>query len=117
MLRTVTSPFNMSFTRSGGALITARADVWKADPGGWVHIAQFEFSNPTLPAEQLQGTLPSGSYTCVFKCYVEESLNGIYSFDFQIGGVDTYNDDGDVNSTSAGNDSKVYKDQFILEIQ
>jgi hypothetical protein len=53
----------------------------------------------------------------VFKCFVEESLNGRYKFTFAVGGTDTYADEGDVNLTPADNDSKVFKDQFILAVK
>jgi hypothetical protein len=117
MIRNVKSPFELKFSRSGGALVTARLDIWKPAQNDWQSVAQYEFSKGAEATEILQGTLAPGSYTCVFKCYVEESLNGKYSFDFVVDGTDTYSDDGDVNTTAADNDSKVYKDQFILVVQ
>lgn len=117
MLRNVKSPFQLEFTRSGGALVTARLDVWQATNAGWQPAAQYEFRQATQPREVVTGTLAQGSYTCVFQCYVEESLNGKYAFSFSVGGVGTYSDSGDVNTTSAPNESKVYKDQFILVVQ
>jgi hypothetical protein len=117
MMRNVRSPFKLQFSRSGGALITARVDVWKATQDDWQFVAQYEFSDAAQPTEILQGKLPAGSYTCVFKCFVEESLNGRYKFTFAVGGTDTYADEGDVNLTPADNDSKVFKDQFILAVK
>jgi hypothetical protein len=52
----------------------------------------------------------------VFQCFVEESLNGKYEFRLDVAGEPTFADAGDVNTTAASNDSKVYKDQFVLEI-
>jgi hypothetical protein len=43
-------------------------------------------------------------------------LNGVYRFDLDIDGNTVFQDHGDVNTTSAKNDSKVYKDQFVLEV-
>lgn len=117
MLRTVSGPFELSFARAGGSVITSRVDVWLATPAGWQSKGQFVFSDPTTEREVLKGELPAGSYTCVFQCYVEESLNGIYDFAFEVNGTSTYRDKGDVNTTAAKDDAKVYKDQFVLVVQ
>ena len=116
MIQTVASPFALQFSRTGGSLITARLDVWQPTPTGWQSVGQFAFSDPTHSVENVPGQLAPGSYTCVFQCYVEESLNGKYSFDFSVAGSSVYQDSGDVNTTSANNDSKVYKDQFVLKV-
>jgi hypothetical protein len=114
MIRTVKKAFDMEFSRSGGALITARVDVWKPGKDDWEFVAQYTFSDATQPTEVVHAKLAQGTYTCIFQCFVEESLNGKYKFMFTVDGDDTFADDGDVNTTSAPNDSKVYKDQFII---
>jgi hypothetical protein len=117
MLRTVSHSFEFSFSRAGGSVITSRVDVWLATQAGWQNAGQFVFNAPANSKENLQGELPPGSYTCVFQCYVEESLNGIYDFSFEVNGHPTFQDRGDVNTTAAKDDAKVYKDQFILVVQ
>lgn len=107
----------MQFTRKGGSIITARVDVWKAGPNGWQAIEIFNFSDPLKPVETITKPLAKGDYMCVFQCYVHESLNGKYDFTFDVAGQRTFFDDGDVNTTSSPDDSKVFKDQFQLTVQ
>jgi hypothetical protein len=116
MLRTAKSPVTFNFERSGGSLIVAQVDVWKATANDWKLAGQFKFTDATQPAQNLSGVLPKGSYTCIFQCFVQESLNGKYKFSFDVGSKTTYEDEGDVNTTAASNDSKVFKDQFVLEV-
>ena len=117
MRRIVSNNFQMSFSRAGGSIITARVDVWRASGDQWVHVDALPFDRPVAPKERQDRQLDPGEYTCVFQCFVEESLNGKYDFDLSVDGSPTYVDQGDVNTTAAKNDSKVYKDQFILEVQ
>jgi hypothetical protein len=117
MLRKSKSPVPFEFERSGGSLITARVDIWKATEDGWLAVGACEFNDPTAPNEQAQVKLDAGSYTCVFQCSVEESINGVYEFTLTVGGKATFADKGDVNTTMARDDQKVFKDQFILEVQ
>lgn len=117
MRRIVSNNFQMSFSRAGGSIITARVDVWRASGDQWVHVDALPFDRPVVPKERQDRQLDRGEYTCVFQCFVEESLNGKYDFDLSVDGSPTYVDQGDVNTTAAKNDSKVYKDQFILEVQ
>jgi len=117
MRRIVSNNFQMSFSRAGGSIITARVDVWKASGNQWLHVDALPFDRPVLPTEQQARQLDRGEYTCVFQCFVAESLNGKYDFDLSVDGAKTYFDQGDVNTTPAKNDSKVYKDQFILQVQ
>jgi len=116
MLRTSKSPVSFSFERSGGSLIVAQVDVWEATASDWKLAGQFKFNDATQAAQTQSGVLPKGSYTCIFQCFVQESLNGKYKFSFDVGSKTTYEDEGDVNTTSASNDSKVFKDQFVLEV-
>ena len=117
MLRKVSTKFEMSFERSGGAIIAARVDIWKPAADQWRQVAAMEFENPLQSIEKVKGKLPRGQYTCVFQCFVEESLNGRYDFNFAVDGKATFVDSGDVNTTTASNDSKVFKDQFVLDVQ
>ena len=117
MLRKSGKSVKMRFTRAGGSIVVARTDLWKATSSGWKPVTAFTFNDPTNPAESQVKPVPAGSYTCVFQCFVEESLNGKYQFQFDVGSTKTFADEGDVNTTSAPNDTKVFKDQFILEVQ
>jgi hypothetical protein len=117
MIRNVGTHFEMSFQRSGGSIITARVDVWRADQDQWQHVHELVFDNPLLPAERHSAELKGGRYACVFKCRVEESLNGKYHFDLAVNDKSTFADAGDVNTTSSQHDSKVYRDQFVLAVE
>jgi hypothetical protein len=117
MLRKVSSKFEMSFDRSGGAIIVARVDIWKPDEDQWRQVAALEFKNPLKATETIKGKLAAGQYTCVFQCFVQESLNGRYDFNFAVDGKPTFVDTGDVNTTTATDDSEVFKDQFVLDVQ
>lgn len=117
MLRTVSAPFDFSLSRAGGSLITARIDVWLPSDEGWKPVTSCVFSDSTVPKEVRSLELAPNTYTCVFQCFVEESLNGRYEFQFSVNEAATYSDSGDVNTTSANNDSKVYKDQFVLVVR
>ncbi len=116
MLRKVPKNFKLSLSRSGGAIIGAQIDVWKPTQTDWEHVDQYMFDQPLKSTETVQATLPKGAYACVFQCFVEESINGRYDFDFSVAGKSTFIDSGDVNNTAAKNDSKVFKDQFVLEV-
>ena len=117
MIRNTSSPVPFRFKRSGGSIVIARIDVWEPTPSEWKSVGQFHFKDSTKSTESTSGALPKGSYTCVFQCYVEESLNGKYGFSLDVGGKRTFEDDGDVNTTSAPDDHKVFKDQFVLHVQ
>ena len=117
MLRKVSTKFEMSFDRSGGAIIVARVDVWKPEADQWRQVRALEFKDPLKSTEVIKEKLARGQYTCVFQCFVQESLNGRYDFNFAVDGKATFIDTGDVNTTTATDDSKVFKDQFILDVQ
>jgi hypothetical protein len=106
----------MGFSRAGGSIVLARVDIWKATPTGWEPVAVYDFRNSLISPESGNQAIAPGSYTCVFQCFVEESLNGQYKFELDVAGVPTFADSGDVNTTAAKNDSKVYKDQFVLNV-
>jgi hypothetical protein len=92
-------------------------DIWRPEEDQWVQVAELEFNDPLLRSETLKRKLGAGQFTCVFQCFVEESLNGRYDFNFAVDGKPTFVDTGDVNTTSASNDSKIFKDQFILPVK
>lgn len=117
MLRKTKSPLPLTLQRSGGSIVKARADVWRAGADDWTLIGTAEFDDATKPAESFTLTLAKGSYTCVFQCLVQESLNGRYSFEFLVDGASTFADTGDVNTTPAKDDRKVFQDQFLLEVK
>ncbi len=116
MFRTAKSPVKMTIKRSGGSIIHVRVDVWRATEEDWEAVAQFEFIEATESTETLKKAIPKGTYTCVARCYVEESLNGIYHMKFDVDGDETFEASGDVNTTSAPNDSRVFRNQFVLEV-
>jgi len=117
MLRKVSSKFEMSFDRSGGAIVVARVDIWKPEEDQWRQVGALEFKNTLKATEKIREKLAPGQYTCVFQCFVQESLNGRYDFSFAVDGKATFVDTGDVNTTAASDDSKVFKDQFVLDVQ
>jgi hypothetical protein len=116
VLRVAASPVEVRFFRAGGSIVIARVDVWKATPNAWEPVAVYDLRDTLSQVEVIQQVLPAGSYTCVFQCFVQESLNGKYEFRLDVAGEPTFSDAGDVNTTSASNDSKVYKDQFVLQV-
>lgn len=117
MLRKSTSPVSFQFKRSGGAIVLAQVDVWKAGAEDWTLVDTVAFNKAKLPEETAILALDPGSFTCVFQCFVTESINGKYAFAFAVAGQGTYADSGDVNTTPAKDDSKAFKDQFILEVK
>lgn len=117
MLRTAKSPVKFEFTRGGGSIIVSQVDIWKATKERWVLINQVKFSDATKPTESQQLDLTPAQYTCVFQCFVQESLNGRYDFALSVQGTKTFADNGDVNTTPSNDDSKVYKDEFVLAVE
>jgi hypothetical protein len=116
MFRTAKSPVKMAIHRSGGSIIHVRVDVWRAAAEDWEAVEQYEFVEATESTENIKKTIPKGTYTCVARCYVEESLNGVYDMKFSVDGTETFAASGDVNTTSAPNDSRVFRNQFVLEV-
>lgn len=116
MFRKVTNDFQMSFERDGGTVIVASVDVWQERGADWQLVKQFPFKNALSSQQSLPGDLPTGTYTCVFWCLVRESLNGRFKFGLLVNGSPTFVNQGDVNTTSAKDDSKVFKSQFVLEV-
>jgi hypothetical protein len=117
MLRKSKSPVKLDFKRAGGSIIVSQVDVWKPTEEGWVLVAQTKFSDATQQVESHQVRLDPDRYTCVFQCFVQESLNGRYEFALSVQGKETFVDHGDVNTTTSNDDSKVYKDEFVLMVE
>lgn len=114
----VTSPAQVALElrRKGGSIITSRLDVWSATQSGWQLEDSALFQKVTMAVERQQMKLKKGQYTAVFTCRVEESVNGVYDFNFDVGATPVYADHGNVNTTSDPHDSKVYRDQFVLDV-
>jgi len=117
MLRKAKSPVELKFTRAGGSIIVAQVDIWRPTEEGWVLVDQVKFSDATQQEEAQDLKLTPDRYTCVFQCFVQESLNGRYDFAFSVEDKATFADDGDVNTTPSNDDSKVYKDEFVLAVE
>jgi len=117
MLRRAKSPAKFTFEREGGSIVVSQVDIWKPTEKRWVLVNQVKFSDATQPTESAEVELPPDRYTCVFQCFVQESLNGRYDFTLAVQGKKTFVDKGDVNTTPSNDDSKVYKDEFVLEIE
>ena len=117
MLRKAKSPVKLDFRRAGGSIIVSQVDIWKPTEEGWVLVDQAKFSDATQQLESRMVKLAPDRYTCVFQCFVQESLNGRYDFNLAVQGKETFADHGDVNTTTSNDDSKVYKDEFVLAVE
>jgi hypothetical protein len=117
MLRTAESPVEFEFKRAGGSIIVSQIDIWKPTKKGWVLVNQVKFSDATQQMESQKLKLAPDRFTCVFQCFVQESLNGRYDFALAVQGQKTFADQGDVNTTPSNDDSKVYKDEFVLAVE
>ena len=109
-------PINFELHRSGGAIVAARLDVWKATESGWTAVQSAVFQDITSAIEQQTFQISSGSYTAVLVCHVEESINGIFSLRAFLDGTLIAEKEGDVDTTSQPQDIKVYKNQFIIDV-
>lgn len=116
MQTTATSPVGLELKRNGGAIVTARIDIWSASPQGWNLHTSSVFQKVASKIELQSVKLPQGQYTVVFTCRVEESVNGVYAFAFNVANTALYADQGNVNTTPDPHDAKVYKDQFVLDV-
>lgn len=117
MLRTSKSPVSIEFSRKGGSRIFGQLDIWRPSPEGWVFVESLEFRKLKTKAEDISLKIPKGTYTCMFQCFVQESLNGRYEFTLNVDGAVVFADSGDVDKTSAKDDAKAFKDQFVLEVK
>lgn len=105
------------FRRFGGTIITARVDIWAPTKNNdWQLIQSMNFGG-TQQAQQFKYHLLPGKYTCVFSCLVQESLNGVFNFDFYVNNEPIYHDQGNVDTSPADpNQKKPYLDKFELSI-
>jgi hypothetical protein len=85
--QTVTSPFVMSFERSGGAAIIAATQIWDTSKPPAVCVDHQEFDKQSVNPDTRKVALPVGTYICVFDSSGTPNLNGTYSFVFAINGV------------------------------
>lgn len=113
---TSSTPVPLELRREGGSIITVRVDFWMPTAAGWKLVSSNLFQKVTSATERQAAKLAAGHYTAVFTCRVEESVNGVYGFGFDVGGTAVYADHGNVNTTPHPHDSKVYKDQFVLTV-
>lgn len=116
MIRKGKSPIEFDFSRTGGAIVRARVDVWESSANEWKLAAQVPMDKVLSADESRRVDLVKGTYLCVFQCMVEESLNGRYGFVLGVAGKATYEDSGDVNTTPNPADRKVFDDQFLLQV-
>jgi len=116
MLIQIPAGSNVEFHRGGGSIVIAQIDIWQPTTAGWKLLQQLEFRAPVQPVQSLQLAVPAGNYTAVFQCFVQESLNGVYEFLLKVANNKVYADKGDVNTTPAKDDTKVYKDQFVMKV-
>ena len=105
---------NIEFSRSGGCVLQSRLDIWKATEADWELVSVVEFLKVATTIETHSLNLIAGDYTVVAKFFVEESINGVFSFALRVNGNDVVLKDGDVNTTSNPHDSTVFKNQFML---
>jgi hypothetical protein len=117
MLRTAKSPVEFEFKRTGGSIIVSQVDIWKPTEERWVLVDQVKFSDATHQVESQKVKLAPDRYNCVFQCFVQESLNGRYDFALAVQSKETFTDHGDVNTTPSNDDSKIYKDEFVLAVE
>jgi hypothetical protein len=102
--------------RSGGCIITARLDIWTATKTEWVLAASKVFQDVANPHEVQTAGLQPGLYTAVLTTRAEESINGVFSLQFDVNGATVAKKSGDVNTTSDPHDSVGFKSQFVLVI-
>lgn len=113
---TANNPIAIQLRRSGGCVITARLDYWIPTKSGWNLAGSSILQQVTSNIENQSITLPKNSYTVVAKFFVEESINGVYTFEFDINGQSICEKNGDVNTSASSHDSATFKTQFILQV-
>lgn len=107
------SPLMLEVVRKGGSIIAARFDFWRIEaPGGLAGSKVLE--SVKLAHEVQQLALPPGQYTCVLTVRVEESLNGVFSFQVKVDGQDVGSAHGNVHTARQPNDSRVLHRQFSV---
>ena len=119
------SPARFTFDRSGGAAISGSVALWAPTPvtaaapasqSSWRFAGQALFQNLSLPHEVQDIPLAPGDYLAILQVEVEESLNGRYTFGLGAMGHALFADNGNVDTTSASNDSMSFKDRFVVTI-
>lgn len=103
--------------RDGGAIVIARLDIWTAVGSGWKIVESALLQNVAKsPEDYTFQPIQPGTYTAVLVCHVEESINGIFSLKAIINDTLVAEKEGDVDITSQPHDTKVYKNQFLLDV-
>jgi hypothetical protein len=112
--QTVTSPFALSFDRSGGAAIVAATQIWDASKTPFVCVDHQQFEDQSLTHDVRDIALPNGAYICVFDSSGTPNLNGAYSFALDVNGVPVDTAKGDCAATPG---SANRHDQFNLYVK
>jgi hypothetical protein len=114
----VSGPARFSLTRSGGAIIHGRLDIW-ADIGKpaqkRVDVLFFEDSLDDI--ETFSRSLPKGVYGCVMKVFVVEDLNGTFEWTHSVGDQSMLTAKGDVNQSTATDESQKFRDEYLLIVR
>ena len=112
--QTVTSPFSMSFSRSGGAAVVAATQIWDTSKNPFVCVDHESFSSQAISPDSRTITLPVGAYICVFDSSGTPNLNGTYSFVLAVNGTPVDIANGDCAATPGSADRH---DQFNLLVR
>lgn len=110
-------PVQFAFSRSGGAVVWARVDVWSGvgTPAQKREAVLF-FEDSLKDREILSRNLAAGTYSCVFKVFVREDLNGTFKYSHTVGDTPVFQDEGDVNTGPQQGEGMAAKDQFVLVV-
>ena len=116
---TSASPVSMQVARKGSAaLVLVRADVWSSAPSGWKLEGSAVLQDTTQAQQSQLVPLGTGDYRVVFTCGVQETQSGgTFDYVFSSGGTPVFLDQGNVDTTSAGTDSRGYQAEFDLTVQ
>jgi hypothetical protein len=108
---TAGTPLLLEVVRKGGSIIGARFDFWRtAAPGGLAGSKLLQSAKLAHEVQQL--ALPPGQYDCVLTVWVEESLNGVFSFQVKLDGQQVGAAHGNVNNLRPPDGSRVLHKQF-----
>jgi hypothetical protein len=111
------SPVKFVFTRSGGAIMHARLDVWSgAGSDAAKRVLVLFFEDSLDQTESFTRELASGVYSCIFKVFVVEDLNGQYDWTHLVGDTPVVTAAGDVNTGPATGESQGFRDEYVLDV-
>jgi hypothetical protein len=109
--QTVSSPFTVSFSRTGGAAVIARLQIWDTSKSPFACVDHEDFTNQAINPDSRTVTLPVGKYIGVFDSSGTPNLNGSYTFVFTVNAVVVDTASGDCAATTGSADRH---DQFNL---